>query len=47
MEKSDVRNILDGRTHCRLVWRKILFVSLVKDRHGLLLTFLSFVIEIF
>ena len=24
----------DGRTHFVLVWRKILFVSLVRDKHG-------------
>jgi len=31
MEKRgyDVRNISDGRTHCVLVWRKILFVRCV------------------
>jgi hypothetical protein len=31
MEKTgyDVRNVSDGRTHFVLVWRKILFVSLV------------------
>ena len=35
MEKSgyNARNIADGRTHCVLVWRKILFVSLVTDKH--------------
>jgi hypothetical protein len=35
MEKSgyDVRNISDGRTHCVLVWRKILFVSLFRNKH--------------
>ena len=34
MEKSgyDVRNISDGRTHCVLVWRKILFVKLVGNK---------------
>jgi len=34
-EKSgyDVRNISDGRTHFVLVQRKILFVSLVRDKH--------------
>jgi hypothetical protein len=33
MEKSghDVRNFADGRTHCVLVWRKILFVSNVRE----------------
>jgi hypothetical protein len=39
MEKTryDVRNISDGRTDFELVWRKILFVSLVRDKHCLLL----------
>ena len=39
MEKTryDVRNVSDGRTHFVLVWRKILFVSLVKDKHGFVL----------
>jgi len=34
-EKSgyDLRNISDGRTHFVLVWRKILFVSLVRDKN--------------
>jgi hypothetical protein len=36
MEKSgyDVRNIADGRTHFVVVWGKILFVSLVRDKHS-------------
>jgi len=36
LEKTryDVRNVSDGRTHFVLVWRKILFVSLVRDKHG-------------
>ena len=40
MEKSgyDVRNISGGRTHCVLVWRKILFVSLVRDEHCFVLS---------
>jgi hypothetical protein len=40
MEKSgyDVRNILDGRTHCVLVWWMILFVSLVRDKHCFVLS---------
>ena len=33
----DVRNVLDGRTRFLLVWRKILFVSLVRDKHCFLL----------
>jgi len=35
MEKTryNVRNFSDGRTHFVVVWRKILFVSLVMDRH--------------
>jgi hypothetical protein len=34
MEKTryDVRNVSDGRTHFVLVWRKILFVRLVRDK---------------
>ena len=40
IEKSryDVRNISEGRTYCVLVWRKILFVSLVRDKHGFVLS---------
>jgi hypothetical protein len=30
----DVRNISDGRKHYVLVWRKILFVSLIRDKIG-------------
>jgi hypothetical protein len=43
-EKSgyDVRNIADGRTHFVLVWRKILFVSLVTDKHGFVLSLYPF-----
>jgi len=39
MEKTrfDVRNVLDGRTHFVRVWRKILFASLVRDKHSILL----------
>ena len=33
----DVRNVSDGRTHFVLVWRKILFVSLVRDKHCIVL----------
>ena len=33
----DVQNISDGHTHFMLVWRKILFVSLIRDKHSLLL----------
>ena len=35
MEKTryDVRNVSNGRTHCVLVWKKILFVSLLRDKH--------------
>ena len=34
MEKTryDVRNVSDGCTHFVMVWRKILFVSLVRDK---------------
>jgi hypothetical protein len=40
VEKSgyDVRNIADGRTHGVLVWRKILFVRLVRDKHCVVLS---------
>jgi hypothetical protein len=40
MEKIeyDVRNILFGLTYCVLVWRKILFVSLVTDKHAFVLS---------
>ena len=31
--RYDVRNVSDGRTHFVLVWRKSLFVSLVRDKH--------------
>ena len=42
MEKTryDVRNVSDGRTHFVLVWRKILFVSLVRDKHCFVLIFI-------
>jgi hypothetical protein len=35
MEKSgyDVRNVSDGRTYFVLVWRNILFVRLIRDKH--------------
>jgi hypothetical protein len=48
MEKSgyDVRNIADGRTQFVLVWRKNLFVSLVRDKHYFF-SFVSVVIAIF
>jgi len=29
----NVRNVSDGRTHFVLVWKKILFMSLVRDKH--------------
>ena len=40
MEKSgyDVRNISDGRTHFVLVWRKVLFLSFVRDKHCFVLS---------
>ena len=40
MEKSgyDVRNLSDGRARIVLVWRKILFVSLVRDKHCFVLS---------
>jgi hypothetical protein len=34
----DVRNFSDGCTHFVLVWRKILFVSLVRDKYRLVLS---------
>jgi len=44
MEKSryDVRNISDGCTHCVLVWRKILFVSLFRDKYSFVLSLYPF-----
>jgi hypothetical protein len=40
MEKSgyDVGNIADGRLHCVLVWRKIMFVSLERDKRCVVLS---------
>jgi hypothetical protein len=40
MEKRgyDVRNILERRTQCVLVWRKVLFVSLLTDKHCVVLS---------
>jgi len=34
----NVRNISDGRTNCVLVWRKILFVSRIRDKHCFVLS---------
>ena len=31
----DLRNVSDRRRHFVLVWRKILFVSLIRDKHCL------------
>ena len=31
--RYNVRNVSVGRTHFVLVWREILFVSLVRDKH--------------
>jgi hypothetical protein len=36
--RYDVRNVSDGRTHFVLVWRKSLFVSLVRDKHYFVLS---------
>jgi len=36
--RYDVRNVSDGRTHFVLVWRKRLFVSLVRDKHCFVLS---------
>jgi hypothetical protein len=49
MEKSvyDVRNIADGRTHVVAVWGKILFVSLVRDKNGVILSFYPFKLQLF
>ena len=44
--KYDVLNVSDGRTHFLLVWRKILFVSLVRDKH-FFSYFVSFVFVFF
>jgi len=40
MERTryDVRNVSVGRTHCVLVWKKILYVSLVRDKHCFVLS---------
>jgi len=40
MEKPgyDVRNVSDGRTHFVLVWRKVLFGNLVRDKHCFVLS---------
>jgi hypothetical protein len=40
MEKSgyDLRNMADGRKHFVLVWRKILFVSLFRDKQCVVLS---------
>ena len=40
MEKTryDVQNVSDGRKHFVLVWRKIMFVSLVRDKHSFFLS---------
>ena len=42
MEKTryDASNISDGNTHFVLVWRNILFVSLVRDKHSCVLIFI-------
>ena len=37
-----VRNVSDGLTHVVLVWRKILFVSLVRDKHCFVLSLYPF-----
>jgi hypothetical protein len=49
MEKSenDVRNIADGRKHCVLVWRKNLFVSLVRGKHGVFLSLYPLYLQLF
>jgi len=49
MKKSgyDVRNVSDGRAHFLLVWKKILFVSLIRDKHCFFSQFVSFVFELF
>jgi hypothetical protein len=41
MEQSgyDVRNISDGRTNCVLVWSKILFEKLFRDKHCFVISF--------
>jgi len=43
----DVRNISDGRTHFVLLWRKILFVSLVRDKHRLVLSLYPLYLYVF
>jgi len=36
--RFDVRNVSDGRTHFVLVWKKSLFVSLVRDKYSFVLS---------
>jgi hypothetical protein len=43
----DVRNVSDGRTHFVLVRRKILFVSLVRDKYCLVFSLYSLYIYFF
>jgi hypothetical protein len=38
----DVRNVSDGRKNLLLLWRKSLFVSLVRDKHCLVLSLYFF-----
>ena len=49
MEKTrhDVRNVSDGQTNFVLVWRKILFASLVRDKHCFVLIYVSSVFVFF
>jgi len=39
--RYNVRNVSDGRTHFVLVWRKSLFVRLVRDKHCFVLSLYS------
>jgi hypothetical protein len=43
----DVRYVSDGRTHFVLVWRKILFVRLGRDKHCFVLSFYPLYLYLF
>ena len=49
MEKTryNVRNVSDGKTHYVLVWREILFVSLVRYKHCFVLILYSLYLYFF
>jgi hypothetical protein len=49
MEKTrnNARNVSCGRTHFVLVWRKSLFVSLVRDKHSFIFSLYPFYLYFF